>query len=80
MKVDIPGLIEQGEFDALTEYAGLVDPGSKIVEFGCYLGRSTSAILKGANSIKDAKILYSMLSAQKEMTLSRKRWLVMFKS
>ena len=27
MKVDIPGLIEQGEFDALTEFAGSVDPG-----------------------------------------------------
>jgi len=56
MKVDIPGLIEQGEFDILTEYAGSVDPGSAIVEFGCYLGRSTSAILKGANPIKDTKI------------------------
>ena len=56
MKADIPGLIEQGEFDALTEYAGSVDPGSTIVEFGCYLGRSTSAILKGANLIEDTKI------------------------
>ena len=56
MKVDIPGLIEQGDFDALTEFAGSVDPGSTIVEFGCYLGRSTSAILKGANRIKDTKI------------------------
>ena len=26
MKADIPGLIEQGEFDALAEYAGSLDP------------------------------------------------------
>ena len=62
MKVDIPGLIEQGEFDALTEFAGSVDPGSTIVEFGCYLGRSTSAILRVLIVLRTRKFLYLTVS------------------
>jgi hypothetical protein len=56
MGTDIPGLIEPAEFEALEKVSGLVVPGSSIIEFGCYLGKSTSAILKGANLIEGTKL------------------------
>ena len=56
MGTDIPGLIEPVEFEALEKVSGAVVPGSSIIEFGCYLGKSTSAILKGANLVEDTKI------------------------
>ena len=44
---NIPGLIEKIEFDSLLNVAKMVRSNSDVVEFGCYLGRSTSAILLG---------------------------------
>ncbi|MDA9689862.1 hypothetical protein N9V13_05575 [Betaproteobacteria bacterium] len=46
---EIPGLIELVESEGLVKAGKLVPEGTSIVEFGCYLGRSTQAILDGVN-------------------------------
>ena len=46
---NIPGLIEPIEVAGLEKAASLVQSDEQIIEFGCYLGRSTQAILNGVS-------------------------------
>jgi hypothetical protein len=44
----IPGMIEPGEQQMLTQLADEAAPKGGIVEFGCFFGRSTACLLNGA--------------------------------
>jgi hypothetical protein len=44
----IPGMIEPGEQQMLTDLAGQVAGAGVIVEFGCFFGRSTACLVNGA--------------------------------